>query len=280
MKKSEHIERPFDLYLGDCLTMLQAVPDKSVDLILCDPPYGTTACANDEVIPFDGMWGLYERVLKPTGCVVLFGSQPFTSRLVVSNLDWFRYSLVWNKNKCGSPGLAKFRPMKVHEDILVFSPGRTIYNPQMEAGEPYSRKPPKQIRCNHHGYGFAGTKSQGIINTGTRYPKSVLNISRDFSAQQQIHPHQKPVTLMRWLVRTYSNPGDVVLDNAFGSCSTGVACREEGRVFVGCEINPDHVAIAVSRIGADRCTVIDTQPAANDNTNQMDLFGDLAITQI
>lgn len=228
--------------------MLAGVPDRSVNLVLCDPPYGTTDCAYDDVIPFDAMWALYRRVLAPGGCVVLFGSQPFTSRLVVSNLKWFRYSLVWNKNKCGSPGLAKIRPMKVHEDILVFAPGRTTYNPQMEVGEPYSRNPPKQIRCNRHGYGFAGTKAEGIVNTGTRYPKSVLNISRDFSAQQQVHQHQKPLSVLRWLLKTYSNPGDVVLDNAMGSSATGVGCLELGRRFVGCELDPAAFGVAEVRI--------------------------------
>ena len=238
----------FRLYRGDCLDVLASVPDKSVNLILCDPPYGTTDCAYDDVIPMDAMWALYRRVLAPGGCVVLFGSQPFTSRLVVSNLKWFRYSLVWNKNKCGSPGLAKIRPMKVHEDILVFAPGRTTYNPQMEAGEPYSRNPPKQMRCNRHGYGFAGTKASGIVNTGTRYPKSVLNISRDFSAQQQVHQHQKPLAIMRWLLKTYSNPGDLVLDNAMGSGTTGVACLELGRQFIGCELDPAAFGVAEARI--------------------------------
>ena len=238
----------FKLYRGDCLAVLAEVPDRSVDLILCDPPYGTTDCAYDDVIFMDAMWALYRRVLAPGGCVVLFGSQPFTSRLVVSNLKWFRYSLVWNKNKCGSPGLAKIRPMKVHEDILVFAPGRTTYNPQMEAGEPYSRNPPKQMRCNRHGYGFAGTKASGIVNTGTRYPKSVLNISRDFSAQQQVHQHQKPLAIMRWLLKTYSNPGNVVLDNAMGSGTTGVACLELGRQFIGCELDPAAFGVAEARI--------------------------------
>lgn len=238
----------FRLHLGDCLQVLGSVPDRSVNLILVDPPYGTTNCAHDDVIPMDAMWALYKRVLAPGGCVVLFGSQPFTSKLVVSNLPWFRYSLVWNKNKCGSPGLAKFRPMKVHEDILVFAPGKTVYNPQMEVGEPYSRNPPKQMRCNRHGYGFAGTKSDGIVNTGTRYPKSVLNISRDFSAQQQVHQHQKPLTLLKWLVKTYSNPGDVVLDVAMGSGTTGVASILLERKFIGSEIDPGSFAVAMDRI--------------------------------
>ena len=240
-----------EIWQGDCLALLPRVADKSVDLVLCDLPYGTTDCKHDEVLPFPALWDEYRRVLAPGGCVVLFGSQPFTSALIMSNLKWFKYALVWNKNKCGSPGLAKFRPMKVHEDILIFAPGKTTYNPQMEAGEPYSRRPPKQIRCNRHGYGFAGTASEGIVNDGTRYPKSILNISRDFSAQQQVHQHQKPVSLLEWLIRTYSNEGDLVLDNTVGSGSTAVAAVRTGRRFVGMELDPDLVSVAQLRVAVE-----------------------------
>lgn len=240
------------LFNGNCLEVLKCIPDNSIDLVLCDPPYGTTDCKHDTPIPFEEMWAMYERVLKPTGQVVLFGSQPFTSMLVVSNLKWFRYSLVWNKNKCGSPGLAKKRPMKVHEDILVFSKAKGVYNPQMEKGEPYSRTSKTDEgyvgKENRHGYGLKPVKS--FSNPGTRYPKSILNISRDFSAQQQVHQHQKPVPLMRWLLKTYSNPGDVVLDNAMGSGSTGVACVLEGRKFIGCELDEETYNLAKSRIEA------------------------------
>lgn len=239
------------IHQGDCLDLMPScVAGASVDLVLCDLPYGTTNCQHDEVIPFDRLWAEYRRVLKPGGCVVLFGSQPFTSKLVLSNEAWFRYSLVWNKNKCGSPGLARHRPMKVHEDILVFSPGRTVYNPQMETGEPYSRRSKNAAgyvgKHNRHGYGLK-PKTE-FVNTGTRYPKSVINISRDFSAQQQVHQHQKPVPLMAWLVKTYSNPGDVVLDNAMGGGSTGVACVDLGRSFVGFEIDPASFGVAKNRI--------------------------------
>lgn len=240
----------YSLHLGDCLSALASVDDHSVDLILTDLPYGTTNCAHDEVIPFTPMWDLFRRVLAPRGCVVLFGAQPFTSKLVLSNLAWYRDHLVWNKNKCGSPGLAKIRPMRVHEDVVVFSPGRYTYNPQMEAGEPYSRRssnPEGYVgKRNRHGYGMKPRTE--FVNAGTRYPKSVLNISRDFSAQQQVHQHQKPVTLMRWLVRTYSNPGDVIMDASMGSGSTGVAALGLGRGFIGCELDPAAFAVAQARM--------------------------------
>lgn len=238
----------FDLHHGDCLDVLWQLPAGSADLILADLPYGTTDIKWDTVIPLGELWDAYAHVLKPTGCVVLFGSQPFTSTLVMSGRNWFKYELIWDKNKCGSPGLAKIRPMKTHENILVFAPGKTTYNPQMTTGEPYKRAPAKRVRCNNHGYGFSG--HTGIENTGTRYPKSVLAISRDFSAQQQVHPTQKPVPLLEWLVATYSNTGDVVLDNTMGSGSTGAAAVALGRHFIGIEKEAEYFEIATARITA------------------------------
>jgi site-specific DNA-methyltransferase (adenine-specific) len=229
---------------------MSGVPAGSVDLVLCDPPYGTTPMTWDKILPFDQVWAHYKRLLKPGGCVLLFGSQPFSSALVMSNPEWFKYELIWNKNKCGSPGLAKVRPMKVHENVLVFASGRTVYNPQMEAGEPYARKssdPEGYVgRCNNHGYGLKPRTE--FTNEGTRYPKSILNISRDFSAQQQVHPTQKPVPLLEWLIRTYSNEGDTVLDNCMGSGSTGVAARNTGRRFIGMERDPGYMEIAKERM--------------------------------
>jgi site-specific DNA-methyltransferase (adenine-specific) len=240
-----------NLFRGDCLKLMSTLPEDSVDLICCDPPYGTTSIQWDNIIDFGAMWEQYERVLKPRGVVVLFGSQPFSAQLIVSKINWFRYELVWNKNKCGSPGLAKKRPMKTHENIMVFykEAGGT-YNPQMEKGEPYKRqsKNPEGYvgRKNDHGYGMKPRTE--FENTGTRYPKSILNISRDFSAQQQVHPTQKPVPLMEWLVRTYSNEGEVVMDNCMGSGSTGVAAVNEGRSFIGMEMDESYFELAKSRI--------------------------------
>jgi len=223
-----------------------------VNLILCDLPYGTTSCSWDIIIPFNALWDAYRRVLAPGGCVLLFGNQPFTSRLILSNLVWYKQALVWNKNKCGSPGLAKIRPMQVHEDIVVFAPGRTVYNPQMEAGEPYARKTERPEgyvgRVNNHGYGMK--PRNGFSNEGTRYPKSIINISRDFSAQQQVHPTQKPVPLLEYLIKTYSNEGDTVMDNTMGSGSTGVAARNTNRNFIGIEKDPVFFNIAVQRVDA------------------------------
>jgi len=243
--------KPFDLKQGDCLEMMKDIPDQSIDFICCDPPYGTTSIKWDEVLDFNLMWEQYGRIIKPKGVICLFGSQPFSAQLICSKLDWFRYELVWNKNKCGSPGLAKYRPMKTHENILIFykDSGGT-YNPQMEVGEPYSRtskNPDGYVgRKNDHGYGLKPRKS--FSNEGTRYPKSIINISRDFSAQQQVHPTQKPVPLLEWLIKTYSNEGETVLDNCMGSGSAGVAAVKLGRKFIGMESDLGYFDIAQDRI--------------------------------
>lgn len=246
-----HFTKNCDLYLGNCLDVMKELPDNSIDFICCDPPYGTTSIKWDEVIDFHKMWEQYERIIKPKGIICLFGSQPFSAQLICSKIDWFRYELVWNKNKCGSPGLAKHRPMKTHENILIFSkkPGGT-YNPQMEKGEPYSRtsKNPEGYvgKKNDHNYGLKPRKS--FTNEGTRYPKSILNISRDFSAQQQVHPTQKPVPLLEWLIKTYSNENEVVLDNCMGSGSCGVAAINLNRKFIGIEMDPDYFKVSEDRI--------------------------------
>lgn len=241
--------RLIKLLRGNCMQLMpQHARTSTVDLVLCDPPYGTTTINWDKVLPFDRLWEEYDRVLRPGGVVVLFGSMPFTACLVLSNPKWFKYCLVWDKNKCGSPGLAKYRPMKVHEDIAVFvKPGaRPTYNPQMVSGTPYYRKGSSKVRCNEHGYGFG--LGNEITNNGTRYPTSILRIPRDFSAQQQVHPTQKPVALMRWLVRTFSNTGDLVLDNCTGSGPVPIACYEEKRRCIAIEKTAKHFATCVRRV--------------------------------
>jgi len=237
-------------YTGDCFDVMKVAPEKSVDLILADLPYGTTNCSFDIVLPFDKLWEAYKHVLKPTGTIILFGNQPFTSTVVQSNPKWFKQALIWNKNKCGSPGLAKVRPMQTHEDILVFAPKRTVYNPQMEVGEPYSRKsknPEGYVgRVNNHGYGLKPRTE--FSNEGTRYPKSILNIPMDVSAQQRTHPTQKPVALAEWLIRTYSNEGDIVLDNTAGSGFTALGAENSGRSWICIEMDEEYSLAAIERI--------------------------------
>ena len=242
------------LLKGDCLELMQNIPDASIDFICCDLPYGTTSIKWDTVLNLDSLWKHYNRIIKHKGVICLFGSQPFSAQLICSNLACFRYELIWNKNKCGSPGLAKYRPMKTHENILIFykNAGGT-YNPQMTAGEPFKRqckKPEGYVsKKNDHGYGFKPMNE--FENKGTRYPKSIINISRNFSAQQQVHPTQKPVPLIEWLVKTFSNEGDIVLDNCMGSGTTAIACLNTNREFIGIEMDEEIYKSACDRLNED-----------------------------
>jgi len=241
------------LHNDDCFSVLEQLEDASVDMVCNDPPYGTTTIEWDTVLDFGRLWRELERVCKPQANIVFFGSQPFSALLIVSKLDWFRHELIWNKNKCGSPGLAKYRPQKVHENIMVFArqSGGT-YNPIMEEGDPYKRHNPDGYGTgtNTHGFGF-GSKGKiytGGENEGTRKPKSILHGSRNFSAQQTVHPTQKPTNVLNWLIMTYSNPGDTVLDFTMGSGSAGVSAKLTGRSFIGIERDTKYYDIAKLRI--------------------------------
>jgi len=239
-----------NLYNGDFFKEIKQIEDNSINLVLNDPPYGTTAIHWDSVLDFNKMWDELDRVTTDNANIIFFGSQPFTSLLISSKLDWFKYELIWNKNKCGSPGLAKYRPQKVHENIMVFSKGKqNTYNPIIEDGDPYSRFNENGYGSgkNTHGYGF-GKKNTGHTNEGTRYPKSILHASRNFSAQQTTHPTQKPTNVLSWLIMTYSNPGDNVLDFTMGTGSCGVSCKMTGRNFIGIEKETEYFEIAKNRI--------------------------------
>lgn len=232
------------LMLGDCLERMKEIPDGSVDMVLCDLPYGTTACKWDSVIPFEPLWAAYKRVCKKNAAIVLTASQPFTSALVMSNLPVFKHSLVWKKSKCGSPLLAKHRFMAKHEDLLVFCAGKETYNPQMDSGSPYS-KIGVPIKTKNHGCGLS---SVTVVNKGVRYPGSILDFPQNWKPQDQVHPTQKPVALMEYLIRTYTNEGETVLDNTMGSGTTGVACMNTGRRFIGIDRDETYFNIARSRI--------------------------------
>ena len=235
------------LMQGCCLELMARIPDGSVDMVLCDLPYGTSACKWDSVIPFEPLWAHYKRVCKKNAAIVLTASQPFTSVLVLSNPKMFKHEWVWHKSKCGSSFTAKFRPMAKHESVLVFGRGRVTYNPQMVAGEPYqrTRKPPP---INNHVLGLGRNGRSTTINTGTRYPESVIFFQQQWRRQDQIHPTQKPVALMEYLIRTYTTRGETVLDNTMGSGTTGVACANTGRRFIGIEREEKYFKIARERI--------------------------------
>lgn len=257
------------LFNAPCFDILPTIADQSIDMVCVDPPYGTTSMEWDKILDFKSMWVELERIVKPKGNIIIFGSQPFSSLVVTSKIDWFRNELIWNKNKCGSPGLAKYRPNKVHENILVFAKNSGgTYNPIMESGIPFKREAKDKIKGygsgrNKHGYGFASKGPNiGGENLGTRYPKSILHASRNFSAQQTVHPTQKPTNLLCWLLMTYSEPDDDVLDFTMGSGSTGVAAKMTRRNFIGIEKDPEYFSIAVQRISAveaDSVTTLDKQ---------------------
>jgi len=232
------------LYNKYCFDVFKTLKDHSVDMVCVDPPYGTTSIKWDETLDFKKTWAELDRIVKPKANIIIFGSQPFSTMVIHSNIKRFKYELVWNKNKCGSPGTAKHRPLKVHENIMIFSStkGLGVYDPIIESGEPYERNCKSEDGYgsgkNSHGYGFANkdkNKYMSSKNNGTRYPKSILHASRNFSAQQTVHPTQKPTNLLNWLLMTYSKEGDTVMDFTMGSGSCGVSAKMTGRSFIGIE---------------------------------------------
>ena len=236
---------------GDCLVEMQNIPDKSIDAIICDLPYGTTKCKWDTIIPFDKLWEQYNRIIKDNGAIVLFGSEPFSSSLRLSNLKCYKYDWIWAKNRGSGISTAKSRPMKSHEIISVFN--SKFYFPIKEStqSEHIKKCAQKEFKrsitttSEHHSMGgvYGGDFSETI------YPKSVIccdtvnNCSLD-----KFHPTQKPVALLEYLVKTYTNEGDTVLDNTMGSGTTGVACKNLNRNFIGIELDEKYFNIAKERI--------------------------------
>lgn len=231
-----------DLRQGDCLEVMKSIPDKSIDAIICDLPYGTTACKWDSVIPFEPLWAQYKRIIKDNGAIVLFASQPFTSALVMSNVKWFKYQWVWEKSRFANQMLAKVQPLKIHEDIVVFANERAIYNPQGLIEINKVTKQGSKITDNNGG----GVRKTSYLQTHTNYPRSILRFG---SEGKTVHPTQKPVDLLEYLVKTYTNQGGMVLDNCMGSGTTGVACKNLGRKFIGIEQDANYFEIARNRIG-------------------------------
>lgn len=267
---------------GDCLEVMRSIPDGSIDACITDPPYGTTACSWDSVIPFAPMWAALKRVVKKNGAIALFGSQPFTSALVMSNPQMFKYSLVWEKSNATGFVHAKNKPLKAHEDIAVFSLGTTIhegqsdirmtYHPQMTKGDPY-QKTQRSIAQKHlHSPSVANINFIGVtsINEGVRYPRSVISYANPHGVET-LHTSEKPVDLMRYLVRTYTNEGDTVLDFTCGSGSTGVACAIEKRNFVGIEQDAHYVEVSRARISR-ACGVPADIPMRNKPERDLPLF--------
>lgn len=242
------MKEKIQLWQGDCLDKMKDIPDGSVDLVLTDPPYGTTACKWDTIIPFEPMWEQLKRITKKNGAIVLFGSQPFASALVMSNPEMFKYEWVWEKEQAVNVMQIKKRAGKTVENICVFYEKQPTYNPQM-------RKHVGKLVTNKvkSGFGKLVDSSQKkpieYKDTGYRYPTQVLKIQSE-RLKGQIHPTQKPVALMEYLIKTYTNEGETVLDFTMGSGTTGVACKNLNRNFIGIELDPEYFKIAEQRINS------------------------------
>lgn len=232
-----------NLMHGDCLEMMKLIPDGSVDMVLCDLPYGTTQCAWDSVIPFEPLWAEYLRIAKPEAAIVLCAAQPFASMLVASNPKHYKYEWIWEKGNATGFLNAKKQPLRAHESAQVFYRRQPVYNPQMSSG--HERKTSKRKTVNSECYGKVLTLTE--YDSTERYPRSVQFFSSD-KQTASFHPTQKPVDWMKFLVCTYTNLGQVVLDNTMGSGTTGVACAELGRLFIGIEQDETHFGIARKRI--------------------------------
>lgn len=231
-----------NLMHGDCLELMKEIPDMSVDLVLTDPPYGTTACKWDAVIPFEPMWAQVWRVLKPNGAAVFTASQPFTSALVMSQVKRFKYQWVWDKKIPSGMSYARYQPMRQHEDVVVFYDGKTTYNAQKTL-----RDKPIKGGGMSKGETTNNQNLKALKKTYTHKNPTTL-ISFDKIRRGAHHPTQKPVALMEYLIKTYTNEGETVLDFTMGSGTTGVACVKEGRSFIGIELDEDYFKIAKDRI--------------------------------
>lgn len=214
--------------LGDCLELMKNIPDKRIDMIFCDLPYGTTQNKWDSVIDFQKLWGEYERIIKDNGAIVLTSQGVFTAKLILSNEKLFKYKLVWEKSKSTNFLNAKKQPLRKHEDICVFYKNQPIYNPQMTEGIPYD----KGVRKDQYTGSYGEFKPIRVKSSGERYPTDIVYFKTAESEGKVYHPTQKPVALIEYLIKTYTNEGDIVLDNCAGSGTTGVACINLNRKYI------------------------------------------------
>lgn len=242
-------ERESILWNGDCLELMKNIPDKSIDMILCDLPYGTTACKWDTIIPFEPLWKQYDRIIKINGAIILFGSEPFSSYLRMSNIRLYKYDWIWEKNTATGFQLSKCKPLNNIENIIVFSKG-TTYPMSKNKMKYYPQGLIELNKYIRHGVNNIMTKtgsnkkSEKILQEYTNYPRRILKYDKD----GKLHSSQKPVALLEYLIKTYTNEGDLVLDNCMGSGSTGVACKHLNRKFIGIELDREYFEIAKNRI--------------------------------
>ena len=233
-----------EVHQGDCLEILKQVPDGSVDMVLCDLPYGTTRCKWDTIIPFEPLWDEYRRVTKKNAAIVLTAAQPFTSVLIASNLKEFKYNWVWEKSKATGYLNAKKMPMRAHEDVCVFYRKPPTYNPQMWESTPYNKG------SAHRPTEVYGKQKEVLVknDTGLRYPRTVQYFKTAESEGKVYHPTQKPISLFRYLIETYTNEGEVVLDSCLGAGTTALAALSCNRNFIGMELAEEYVKISRDRI--------------------------------
>ena len=244
IKKVMNIKEMIELYNGDCLELMKSIPDKSVDMILCDLPYGTTKCKWDIVIPLDKLWEQYNRIIKDKGAILLFGSEPFSSKLRISNLRMYKYDWIWKKTKAQGFLNSKKMPLKDYENICVFYKRLPVYNPQ---GIIYGNFQNDRKSKYSKGEDIYGKEKEFGISHMSNFPKQIIEFSNP-SGKGQLHPTQKPVDLLEYLIKTYTQDGEVILDNCMGSGSTGVACINTNRDFIGIELDKDYLNIANERI--------------------------------
>ncbi|NCD06443.1 MAG: site-specific DNA-methyltransferase [Spirochaetia bacterium] len=257
------------LYKGDCLEIMDELIDKGikVDAIITDPPYGTTDCKWDSIIPFDEMWLRLNKLIKPNGAIVLFGSEPFSSLLRVSNLKNFKYDWIWNKKQSGSFFNAKYQPLKISENIHIFSNSKCLYYPQMRKGKLRTKGGAKKEMKTIKGLGINHTTKSDLY-----YPINIIEVSTAGmkSKNEFMHPTQKPVALMEYLIKTYTNENELVLDFTMGSGSTGVACKNTNRNFIGIELDENYFKIAENRINNSK--VVKNVIKDIDSVNTKSLF--------
>lgn len=237
-----------NLYHGNCLELMSGIRDKSIDMILCDLPYGTTACKWDSVIPFKPLWVQYERIIKDNGAIVLFGSQPFTSALIMSNPKLFRYEVVWKKERPTNFMMAKKQIMKYHENILIFYKNQPKFHPQMRKRKEENKRKNKPRGLENQVWDIEDTgRYKNRVLSGTNdyiYPNSIL----EFNMERGLHPTQKPVALFEYLIKTYTNEDDIVLDNCIGSGTTAIAAINTNRQFIGFELDDNYYKLAKNRV--------------------------------
>jgi DNA modification methylase len=232
---------PNNVYLGDCLEVMKNIDDHSIDMILCDLPYGITTCKWDTPIDLDALWIQYKRIIKVGGAVILTATMPFGAKLIMSNTKWFRHEVIWEKDNCSNPLQANKMPLRVHENVLVFCEKGAIYNPQKTIGKAYTIKSVSSLNNQ-----IAYKKDNITVNTGDRFPRSVQKFQKDYG--KSIHSTQKPVALFEWIIKTYSNEGALILDNCSGSGTTAIAAINTNRNYIMIEKDEKYYELSKDRI--------------------------------